>query len=155
MSNKEKTTNKEMFEKEHREWTKRSRGKQPPLRNKPRDVADRTKEMKKSGIVQNYYSRFSNFLSSCTNNIKLNFLIWNIDRRFNRYIRIHCNNGFHKLNRQTWKMTMDKRSWGVEFLECPYCNHRFFTTVKDKQTFLKLTSNKNKIIQEMWKNVSK
>jgi hypothetical protein len=36
----------------------------------------------------------------------------------------------------------------VEYLKCPYCQTSFFSTMKDKRTFLALTGNKRKRFTE-------
>ena len=120
--------------------------------------AERGKERKESGAVHNIFSVLSKPLASCTkwyweHKIKAELRRIDINNQIirNRY----CSQGFHKLNHNKVKLVHGKRQFSVEFLECPYCGYKFFSTAKDKQKYLRLTSRKRKVFEKAWGKICK
>ncbi len=117
-------------------------------------------ETKESGFMQILMARLSRFSSDCISHLKYRWLVFKLDmwigqiknENFKAY-STHCRKGYHKLSNSYFKAYYKNSVWNVEFLECTVCRkYKFFSTVKDKRKYLRMTSSKRK---NKWKEVEK
>lgn len=110
-----------------------------------RKFAERDKGTNTSGIMQDFFPRVSSFFVSCINDMKWKWLMFELKllrRSHNKIRKNYCRKGWHKLQKSFYQVTAFNHTKKVEFLCCPYCNYKFFSTMKDKQLYLDLNSNK-------------
>jgi len=108
--------------------------------------AERQEDTKNSGLRQSYTTRLSSLFQPCLSRLKWEIMMLRVkswERQDMTIKKKYCNKGFHKYIRQHSSLLSNgKMIFDVEYLKCPYCQTSFFSTMKDKRTFLALTGNK-------------
>jgi hypothetical protein len=114
--------------------------------------AERQEVMKNSGLRQSYTTRLSSLFQPCLSRLDWELMMLKVkswERKDRAIKKRYCNKGFHKYIRQHSSLLSNgKMIFDVEYLKCPYCQTSFFSTMKDKRTFLALTGNKRKRFTE-------
>lgn len=106
--------------------------------------AEIRESVKESGIKQ-LNSRLSKIFSDCLFHFKLNWGFGAMIREHDKQVKNHCSKGFHRLGRVVQSRTWKNRKTQVEYLECSICRKfKFFSTVKDKNRYLKISSNRRR-----------
>jgi hypothetical protein len=116
-----------------------------------------------SGYRQLLSSRPSNLFKTCLSELKWKLFMAEIavklrwwEAKEESIRKNHCTKGFHKLVRvvsSVSSLSCDGKTSSAEYLKCLYCDFIFFSTIKDKRTYLALTSSHRKRAKNMWKEL--
>jgi len=72
--------------------------------------------------------------------LKIRFLLWSINTKTNYYKRKYCARGLHKLTSSILEVSgSNMKTKKVQYLRCKYCRWRFFTTMYQRNKYLKMT----------------
>ncbi len=104
--------------------------------------AERREGTNASGARQSFkLPRLSNFFSSCLSWLRWEWFMLTLGWKgfsFEQARKKYCNKGFHKMIRGKLSVHYGKKSCIVEYLNCAFCNWKFFATVEDKRIYLKI-----------------
>lgn len=71
--------------------------------------------------------------------LKIKWMLFRWEKYHFKCRKKYCNKGFHKLVSHKTGLKEPKKRWKyVEFLKCRHCNYMFFTTLKQKQKYLRI-----------------
>jgi hypothetical protein len=126
-----------------------------------RKEAERREGMKESGLRHGTIaSRLSSSLSSCLFKAKRKWQ-WEMmmihvhlfEREWARMRKRHCEKGYHKFMHATETISYRDRKKTVDYINCPTCGMKFFSTIQDKRKYLAMTSTHRKIQKKAWKGI--
>jgi hypothetical protein len=109
--------------------------------------ADRVDEMKTRGTGSNVISRVCSHIRSCLFHWKLELMIWQFEREHKRVFDQRCSKGWHRLTRHSVSVTThDGVKYATDYLQCSFCDYKFFITPYHKQLYDDMMSDKR------WRN---
>jgi len=86
---------------------------------------------------------------------KLEFFCRHLERKHKAARRKYCRKGYHKLTKCSYSVKEHKkRTIKIDYLKCLHCNYHFFTSVKQKEMYMKLEGKAKDSFSAFLKSIS-